>query len=322
MNRWDGIDEFVAVAETGSFSQAAKRLRVSSSQVSRQVAALEDRLHTPLFYRTTRSVALTETGRTLLGQCQSLIAGRDAALASVNVADEEPWGLLRMTCSVAYGEMFVMPLVTDFLQRHPGLRVEVDLTNATLDLVQGGYDLAVRLGRLSDSSLIATRLAPRVMYLCAAPDYLARHGRPTQLAALAEHQCLIGTSDTWILDDGGREWPFKPRGRWRCNSGSSVLHAALRGLGICQLPDYYVQEHLRAGRLESVLDAHRPPHTGVWAVYPERRHLSAKVRRMIALLKEGLAARPEYGGGSASLGRLDEGGDLGGVLDSGGAFDP
>ena len=322
MNRWDGIDEFVAVAETGNFSQAAKRLRVSSSQVSRQVAALEDRLHTPLFYRTTRSVTLTETGRTLLGQCQSLILGRDAALASVNAADEEPWGLLRMTCSVAYGEMFVVPVVNDFLERHPGLRVEIELTNATLDLVQGGYDLAVRLGRLSDSSLIATRLAPRVMYLCAAPGYLEQHGRPTQLVELAGHQCLIGTSDTWILDDGGHEWPFKPRGRWRCNSGYSVLQAALRGLGICQLPDYYVQGHLRAGRLVSLLEAHRPPHTAVWAVYPERRHLSAKVRRLITHLKEGLAARSEYGAGSGVLGRLDEGGDLGGILDARRAFHP
>lgn len=293
MNRWDGIDEFVAVAETGGFSQAAKRLRVSSSQVSRQVAALEDRLRTRLFYRTTRTVTLTEAGRTLLGHCQSLILGRDTALASVNAVDEEPRGLLRMTCAVAYGEMFVVPLVNDFLERHPGLRVEIELTNTTLDLVQGGYDLAVRLGQLTDSSLIATRLAPRVMYLCAAPAYLEQHAPPAQLADLAGHQCLIGTNDTWILTDQGREWPFKPHGRWRCNSGVSVLNAALRGFGICQLPDYYVLEHLRAGRLVSLLDQHRPPHTAVWAVYPERRHLSAKVSRLITHLKAGLAARPQ-----------------------------
>ena len=292
MSRWDGIDEFVAVAETGSFSKAARRLRVSSSQVSRQVAALEDRLRTPLFYRTTRSVTLTEAGRALLGQCQGLIQGRDAALASVSTADEEPWGLLRMTCSVAYGEMFVVPLVNDFLECHPGLSVEIELTNRTLDLVQEGFDLAVRLGRLSDSRLIATRLAPRVMYLCASPDYLDRHGRPAHLAELAAHQCLTGTSDSWTLDDDGHEWPFKPRGRWRCNSGSAVLQAALRGFGICQLPDYYVLEHLKTGRLVSLLDAHRPPHTAVWAVYPERRNPAAKVRRLIEHLKAGLAARP------------------------------
>ncbi|CAO3379447.1 LysR substrate-binding domain-containing protein [Azospirillum argentinense] len=304
MSRWDGIDEFVAVAECGGFSRAAERLRISSSQVSRQVARLEDRLQARLFYRTTRSVTLTEAGRSLLAQCRRLIEERDEALLAVSDLQAEPKGLLRLTCAVAYGERFVVPLVNDFLERHPQLRVEIELTNRRLDLVHEGVDLAVRLGRLMDSSLVATRIAPRVMHLCAAPSYLERRGTPRRLADLAEHDCLTGTADGWTFDAGsledgtsegnGPEWLFRPQGRWRCNSGTAVLDAALRGFGLCQLPDYYVVEHLTAGRLVALLEAHRPPNTAVWAVYPPQRHLSPKVRLLIQHLKEGLARRPEY----------------------------
>ena len=294
MSRWDGIDEFVAVAECGSFSRAADRLRLSSSQVSRQVARLEDRLQVRLFYRTTRRVTLTEPGRAFLARCQRLVEECEEACLAVSDLQGEPRGQLRMTCAVSYGERFIVPLVNTFLARYPQLRVEIELTNRTLDLVHEGLDLAVRLGRLADSSLVATRIAPRTMYLCAAPDYLARYGTPHTLSELDGHQCLVGTADTWLFDDGGREWLFRPQGRWRCNSGVAVLDAALRGFGLCHLPDYYVHEPLRAGRLVSLLDAHRPPSTAVWALYPQKRHLSAKVRLLVDHLKAGLAHRPEY----------------------------
>lgn len=297
MSRWDGIDEFVAVAEAGSFAAGAGRLRVSSSHVSRQVARLEDRLQTRLFYRTTRRVTLTEAGRALLDRCQRLIEERDDALQAASALQEEPAGLLRLSCAVAYGERFIVPLVNDFQALYPRLRIDMNLTNSTVDLVHEGVDLAVRLGRLADSSLIATRIAPRVMHLCAAPTYLERYGTPHTLSELAAHECLIGTSDTWTFDDGnGGEWLFRPRGRWRCNSGISVLDAALRGFGLCQLPDYYVNGPLKDGTLVPLLPAHSPPHTAVWAVYPQRRHLSPKVRLLIEHLKQGLASQPEYQG--------------------------
>nr|WP_282189288.1 LysR substrate-binding domain-containing protein [Azospirillum endophyticum] len=202
--------------------------------------------------------------------------------------------MLRMTCANAYGEQFVMPLINDLMERHPQLSIEVELTNRQLDLVQEGYDLAIRLGRLSESSLVATRLAPRVMHLCAAPAYLDRHGTPDGLPGLGSHQCLIGTSDHWLFDDNGQDWLFRPRGRWRCNGGFSVLDAALRGFGLCQLPDYYVRGPVAEGRLVSLLERHRPPNTAVWAVYPQKRHVPAKVHAAIRHLKEGLARRAEY----------------------------
>jgi DNA-binding transcriptional LysR family regulator len=294
MSRWEGLDEFVAVAERGSFMAAAQKLRVSSSHVSRQVARLEERLQTRLLYRTTRRVSLTDAGHHFFARCQRLIEERDDAFSAVSDQNSVPSGLLRMTAAVAYGERFIVPLVNDFMARHPQLRVEIELSNRTLDLVQEGFDLAIRLGRLGESRLVATRIAPRVMYLCAAPAYLERYGRPHTLSELARHNCLIGTSDTWMLQVDGREQHFKPSGNWRCNSGHAVLDAALRGFGICQLPDYYVQEPLRRGELVALLSAHQPPDTAVWAVYPQRRLLSAKVGGLIDALKSGLAAAPEY----------------------------
>lgn len=294
MNRWEGLDEFVAVAECGQFTAAAERLGLSSSQVSRQVARLEERLQARLFYRSTRRVALTEAGQTFLQHCQRLQDAREEALRAVGDLGSEPKGLLRMTCAVAYGERFIVPLVTDFMISHPQLRVDIELSNRNLDLVHEGLDLAIRLGRLQDSRLVATRLAPRRMYLCAAPDYLQHYGRPHSLSELGRHNCLIGSSDTWSFQLDGRETAQRVQGNWRCNSGQAVLDAALRGLGVCQLPDYYVLEHLRSGALVSLLDNQQPPNTAVWALYPQQRHLSPKVRQLVDALKAGLAQRSEY----------------------------
>jgi DNA-binding transcriptional LysR family regulator len=298
MSGWDGIDEFVAVADAGSFSRAAERLRVSSSHVSRSVARLEDRLQARLFYRTTRKVSLTESGRTFLDRCRRLGEERDDAFLAIGALQGDVAGmvkgLLRMTCATAYGERFVVPLVNDLMELHPQLSVEIELTNRLQDLVHEGFDLAIRLGRLTDSSLVATRVAPRTMYLCASPRYLEQHGAPESLAALSQHQCVAGTANSWIFDDGGREWEFRPRGRWRCNNGYSVLDATLRGFGICQLPDYYVKMPIAEGRLISLLERHCSPHNAVWAVYPQRRYVPPKVHAVINHLKEGLAQRPEY----------------------------
>ncbi|MDB6051557.1 MAG: LysR family transcriptional regulator [Pseudomonas sp.] len=293
-NLWEGMDEFVAVAECGQFTAAAERMGVSSSHISRQIVRLEERLQTRLLYRSTRRVNLTEAGQTFLQHCQRLQDGREEALRAVGDLASEPKGLLRMTCAVAYGERFIAPLVIDFMALYPQLRVEIELSNRTLDLVHESLDLAIRLGRLQDSRLVATRLAPRRMYLCASPSYLERYGRPHSLSELSRHNCLIGSTDTWLLQQNGREFSQRVQGNWRCNSGQAVLDAALQGIGLCQLPDYYVLEHLNSGRLIPLLDAHQPPNTAVWALYPQQRHLSPKVRKLVEHLKAGLAVRKEY----------------------------
>ena len=294
MNRWEGIDEFVAVAECGRFSAAAQRLGLSSSQVSRQIARLEERLQSRLFYRTTRTVTLTEAGQTFLQHCQRLQDAREEAMQAMGDLASEPRGLLRMTCAVTYGERFIVPLVTAFMRRYPKLAVDIELSNQTRDLHQEGFDVAIRLGRLPDSRMLATKLAPRHMYLCAAPQYLQHYGRPHSLSELSRHNCLVGSSDLWIFQQDGREASVRVQGNWRCNSGQAVLEATRAGLGLCQLPDYYVGNDLRSGALVSLLDNHQPPNTAVWALYPQQRHLSPKVRLLIDALREGLSRLPEY----------------------------
>lgn len=294
MNRWEGLDEFVAVAECGQFTAAAERLGVSSSHVSRQIARLEECLQARLLYRSTRKVSLTEAGQTFLQHCRNLLDARDEAWRAVSDLSAEPKGLLRMTCAVAYGERFVVPLVNEFMAQHSQLGVEIQLTNRPLDLLHEGLDLAVRLGRLGDERLVATRLAPREMYLCATPDYLERAGAPQSLGELARHNCLIGSSDLWTFAEGDRETQLRVQGNWRCNSGAAVLDAALRGFGLCQLPDYYVQEHLQRGTLVALLDQHRPPNTAVWALHPPQRNLSPKVRQLVDFLRLHLGELPEY----------------------------
>ncbi len=286
MGSWDGIDSFIAVCETENFSAAAARLGVSTSHISREVARLEDRLQVRLLYRTTRRVSVTDAGRTFLERCRRLVEEREEAFAAVSESDGAPRGHLRLTCSIAYGERFIVPLVNRFLLTHPQLSVSIDLTNRLVDLVGEGFDLAVRTGTsLDDSRLIAVRLASRRRYLCAAPAYLEQVGAPVSLDDLARHRCLTGTAELWHFDDQGRQVSFRPIGSWRCNSGFAVLDAVRQGLGLCQLPDFYVETDLAAGTLVSLLDQHRPPDEGIWAVYPHRRHLSPKVSLLVDYLK-------------------------------------
>lgn len=291
MSSWAGIDEFLAVAQARSFVQAARRLRCSTSQVSREIARLEERLGQRLFQRTTRRVALTEAGDRFFHRCHRLQEDRDEALAAMVDDAERLRGHLRLTCAVTYGERFVAPLINQFLLSHPGVSVDMLLTNDVLDLVENGLDLAVRFGRLADSRLVAARLTSRTWRLCASPSYLAREGSLSSIDDLQHHACLRGTSEHWTFSQNGRAISHKVQGRLRCNSGNAVLRAAQEGLGICQLPDFYVREALMHGSLVELLRPWRPPEEGVWAVYPHRRFLPHKVRLLVEHLQGGLTMR-------------------------------
>ncbi len=286
-NSWDGIEEFAAVATTGSFTAGSRMIGMSVTHMSRSIAQLEARLQARLLDRTTRSVRLTDTGRIFLEHCQRLIAERDEAIALVSEADE-PHGELRITCSTAMGERFVAPISRRFLAHHPRVRLSIELTNRLIDLVAEGYDLAVRTGKLSDPRLIGTRIATRQFLTCAAPAYLDARGRPARIDDLDRHDLLVGTTATWQFRVGARDRGWRPHGHWRCNSGRAVVDAALAGLGICQLPEFYVLDLVASGRLELVLDAERPSAEPIWAVYPQRRHLSPKIVRFVDLLKSDL----------------------------------
>ena len=284
MTIWDGINEFVCVVETESFTAAAKRLEVSVAHISRQVNKLEDRLGAKLLYRTTRKLRLTEVGEVYYQHARKILDDMQAAERAVMEMEGKPTGKLRITAPVYYGEYFLAPLVNDFLLQYPQLDLELKLTNETVDLVKEGYDLAIRLGTLDSSSLMCRKLARRTQYLCASPAYLATHGTPQTLADLANHRCLGGSLDHWRFLENGKLRNWRVGSAWSCNSGLALKDAALKGLGIVQLPDYYVQAALAQGSLVSLLESHRLPDDGVWVVYPQNRHLSPKVRLLVDFL--------------------------------------
>ena len=288
MPSWDGITEFVAVAETESFTAAAKRLDSSVANISRQIQALENRLATKLFHRTTRKVSATEEGHIFYHHCRQLLDGLDDAERAISNLQTKPTGKLKVTAPLSYGETFIAPLVNDFATAYPDLKIEMHLSNQQFDLIDNGFDLAIRLGVLEDSTLVARKLADRKQYVCASPAYLTRYGQPHTLSELDEHNCLLGTLDYWRFEEAGRQRNLKVQGNLRCNSGPALRDAALKGLGVVQLPDYYVDEFIEAGKLVSLLSHQSQGLEGIWAVYPSNRHLSAKVRVLIDFLAKQL----------------------------------
>lgn len=290
---WEGVSEFVAVAEAESFTRAAKRLGISTAQVSRQISALESRLSTKLFYRTTRKVSVTEAGQIYYQHCRQVLDGLEEAERTITNLQLSPRGRLRLTAPVTYGEKVIAPLVNDFVLRYLELEVELRLTNQKLDLVADGYDLAIRLGTLEDSSMMAKRLSSRIQYVCASPDYLSTHGVPHSLSELEQHNCLQGSLDYWRFQEQGRPRNIRIKGNIRCDSGWALLDAALKGIGIVQLPDYYVQPALDAGQLLPILEHYREDDNGIWALYPHNRHLSPKVRMLLDYFGEALGEQPE-----------------------------
>ncbi|MDA5194178.1 LysR family transcriptional regulator [Govanella unica] len=292
LDRWRGVDMFVAVAETGSFTRAGARLGLSVSQVSREIGSLEARLGAQLLIRTTRRVSLTEAGRQFLDRSRRLIDDREAAFESVAAEDNALEGQLRLTCSVSYGERTLVPVINRFIARYPRITVDIELTNRLLDLVADGMDMGVRSGDMFDARLHRKPLGSRSLHLCAAPDYLKAHGVPASVFDLHNHNCLLGSADRWLFNGNGQETQIRPPARWRCNSGFAVLDAALNGLGICQLPDFYVRDHIANNRLVEILTAERPEDQVIWAAYPDRSHQRRKVTTLIAFLQQELATTP------------------------------
>jgi DNA-binding transcriptional LysR family regulator len=286
--QWDGISEFVYVAENESFTLASKKMAISTAQVSRQISALEKRLNIKLFYRTTRKVSLTEEGRVFYQHCRSVLDGLDAAERAITNLQSKPQGKIKLTAPVAYGEKQILPLVNNFIKQYSDVEVSAYLSNHQIDIVEEGYDLAIRLGKLSDSTMMAKKLGKRTNYLCASPQYLEKQGVPHSISELSQHSCLLGTLDYWHFRESDREKSIRVTGRLRYNNGYSLMDAALKGLGIVQLPDYYVQQRIESGELVTLLDNYRAPDEGIWAIYPQNRHLSPKIRLLVDYLAEQL----------------------------------
>lgn len=284
MQRWDRIEAFTEVVRLGTFSAAARHLKVSNSHISRLVGQLENQLDTQLLYRTTRQIRLTDAGALYYEHCRHLLDGFREAEAAINDLQSKPKGVLNLTSATTFGERYVAPLVNDFQCLHPQLEVHMHFTNRQVELIDEGYDIAIRMGVLKDSTLIARRLCERHEYVVGSRTYFEQVPRPHSLAELANHRCLLGSRDSWLFEVNGQRREVRIKGHWQANSGPAILDATLKGLGVAQLPDYYVEPYLQSGELISVLDAFQHTDTAVWAVYPRHRHLSPKVRQFVDFL--------------------------------------
>lgn len=271
MRNWEGIEAFVAVIREGNFTRAAQALGVSASHVSRRVAELENHLGTTLLYRTTRSIRLSEAGQQYYHECDYVLQNFLRAEARLGEQIQEPAGAITITCGVTFGERYIAPLLPEFMSVYPKISIDLQLSNQTIDLIKDGYDLAIRMGALSDSSLIARKLCARYEYLVATPDYIHQHGSPDSIQALLKHNCLVGSNQTWVFSEHGHRKEIRVKGNWRSNSGEALLHAVKADMGIAQLPDYYVADLIKRGDLVSLLPEYRYPVTGVWLVYPQVR---------------------------------------------------
>ena len=283
MDRFQAISAFVRVVETGSFARAAARLDVLVSSVSRQVADLEAHLDARLLNRTTRRLSLTESGRAFHERCVQLLADLEEAEQSANVGTIEPRGTLRLTAPVSFGSRHLAPALAEFVARHPHMRFDIELSDRATDLVEEGFDVAVRIGDIGSQNLVSRKVGATRLVCCAAPSYVERHGAPRAPEDLARHACLTyeysAQRHVWpFRDRDGRERNVRVAGAIHANNGRFLEAMAVAGVGIAFEPDFIVGPDVRAGRLVRLLHGFAPPPTSIHVVYPSRRHLSAKVR--------------------------------------------
>ena len=295
MDRFEEMRAFAAVVDAGSFVRAAEALQVSKTAVSRLVGDLEARLGVRLLHRTTRRLSLTVEGEVFHARCKELLAGVEEAEAEATARADEAIGLLRLNVPVSFGLLHLAPLWPAFLQQHPGVTLEVTLSDRIVDLVDEGYDLAVRIARLPASSLVSRKLASTRLVLCASPEYLRRHGTPAHPAEIARHAVfsytLLSTGEQWNFEGSEGPVSVKVAPRMRSNSGDTCCAAALQHQGIVLQPSFMVAGHLRSGALVEVLPQYRSIELGVYAVYASRKHVTPKVRVLIDFLVEAFRIR-------------------------------
>lgn len=286
------LQAFVKVVQTGSFTRAAEALNTQKAHLSRVVSQLERELGVRLLARTTRALSLTEVGREFFERSMGILASVDDARQTVQRAQGEPRGTLKLTCGVEFGMMAVNGWIARYLQRHPQVRVDADFTGRVVDLVHEGFDLAIRVGPLADSTLTARKLGEIAYGLFAAPDHVARCGLPAHPSELQAHDLLAfasgGERVTLKLSHGAQQERVIAQPRLRANNVFAVRDAAVAGLGVAQLPLIVAADALRTGQLRAVLPDWSPPSVPVNAVFASARYLSAKVRAFVDLALEAM----------------------------------
>ena len=298
MEELHGMSFFIKAVESGSFTAAAEAMGISPSAVSKQISRLEDRLGVQLLNRTTRKLGLTEAGATFYERSARIMQEVEEAEALVTTLHKAPRGLLRVSAPMLLGQMHVAPATAEFLTRYPEMRLELNFIDRTVDLIEEGIDVALRLDELPDSTMVARRLAPHRRVLCGSPAYFERRGVPKTPADLARHNCLTYGSGhpnrAWFFKDEKGRHPMEVHGTFQTNNAEALRQAVLGGLGIAMLPTFLVGSDLSAGLLRPILSDYVSADTVIYAVYPQHRHQSPKVRAYVDFMTERFGPRPSW----------------------------
>jgi len=282
MEGFGAIPVFVAVVENGSFSAAARTLGISKSAVSKRINQLEAQLGVRLLHRTTRKLSLTEAGERYFEHASRALAAAGQAEDAVTELQGEPQGHLRISAPMSFGRLHVAPLIPKFLKRCPKLQIDLVMDDRKVDLVAGGFDVAIRAGNLPASTLIARKLAPVRVVLCASPDYIDRYGQPGRPVELSSHNCVLysysSDADEWTLIGESGPETVTVSGSYQVNNSEALLEALREGVGIGRLPTFVAGPDLKAGRLVKLFESYSLPDFSIYAVFPERQYLPAKVR--------------------------------------------
>ena len=286
----DGVAVFVAVINSGSFKAAAESLGHSTSYISKEVSRLEKRLGSRLLNRTTRTISLTDAGRAYYEQCQQIVIDAENASRSVSRLQDEPRGLLRVNAPTSFGTRHLLEPLSAFLHRYPEVNLEIEFNDRIIDVVAEGYDVVLRVGKVRNSNLIARAFTRSKTVVIASPEYLRRHGTPEKAAELENHHCI-----TYSLEPNPLTWAFRKENeqvqvtltsRSMCNNAEIMVSLACDGIGITRVPLFTCNKEVEAGRLNLLLEDYEQPEYGVYAVYPHRQYLTAKVRVFVDHLVE------------------------------------
>jgi len=299
MNRFEDLQTFVKVAEFGSISAAADRLGIAKSAVSRRISELEQRLGVQLFRRTTRQLNLTDSGKSFYERAVRILADLEEAELAVSQQHGELAGSIKIAAPLSFGLAHLAPAITEFMQEHPKVQIDLDLNDRHVDILQEGFDLAIRISRLADSSFIARRLATVRHMVCASPSYLTRFGEPQAADNLASHQCLcysnVADADIWRFRDANNNpGQVKVTATIWANNGDFLRDAAIAGLGIILEPTFIVCSAVKKGLLKPLLTDYVWPELDAYAVYPQTRHLSQRVRTLVEFLVQRFSDTPYW----------------------------
>jgi len=298
MDNLTGMMVFAQVVQSGSFSKAADNLGMSKSSVSKKVTFLEDRLGVRLLNRTTRKLSLTEVGQVFYERCERIMSEAEEAELAITRLQDEPRGHLKLSASVSFGVRHLGKPLAAFMEKYSDLTVDVQLNDRFVDIVDEGFDMAIRIGRLPDSSLIAKKIGSTRMFACAAPEYWEKNGKPSHPRDLEHHNCMIYTlardAVAWPYQENGELQSIKLDGSIKANNGDIIRDLAVAGAGVTVAPAFILGQDVATGRLETALEEFEREPINIYAVYPHNRHLSAKVRLLVDFLKAWFSECPSW----------------------------